>query len=186
MITPTRRTFLAGASAAVLAGCDAAPRFTDADVIDRRIDSALDYMFDTYPSTIPMGDRAAGLLVMPLMGEAGFGVGGAYGEGGLVIRGVTVDQYSATQASVGFQIGAQTFAYTLFFNTPNALQRFRASPGWEAGAIAEWTAWREAEAFSASTVARHDVVAFLFAQQGLIAGATVEGTKFTRLPPRPV
>jgi lipid-binding SYLF domain-containing protein len=38
---------------------------------------------------------AAGMLVMPLVTEAGFGFGGAYGRGALRIGGTTVDYYSA-------------------------------------------------------------------------------------------
>ena len=65
-------------------------------------------------------------------------IGGAFGRGALRIDGVSVDYYSAASASVGFQIKAQQFSHALFFMTEDALAGFRRSPGWEAGAEAEY------------------------------------------------
>ena len=61
---------------------------------------------------------------MPLVTEAGFGFGGAYGRGVLQIKGATVDYYSATKASIGFQIGAQQYAHMLFFTTDAGVAGF--------------------------------------------------------------
>jgi lipid-binding SYLF domain-containing protein len=74
------------------------------------------------------------MLVMPLVTEAGFGFGGAYGRGALRVGGATVDYYSAIAGTFGLQIGAQQYAHTLFFMTEEALRNFRNSPGWSAGA----------------------------------------------------
>lgn len=176
----SRRGALIGL-AALTAGCDNSIGSTGAATIERRTDQALAFMYANYPETRQIADQASGLLVMPLVGEAGFVLGGSYGEGALRIQDVTVDYYSATQASVGFQIGAQQYAYVLFFLTPGALERFRTSPGWAAGAAAEFTGGTAAAALAASTAAQNSVIAFLFAQQGLMAGATIEGTKYTRI-----
>jgi len=180
MITTTRRGAMLGA-AALVAACDNSVGSAGAETIDRRVQAALDYLFRTYPETTRLRDTASGMLVMPLVGEAGFVVGGSYGEGALIVDGVTVDYYSATQGSVGFQLGAQTFAYVLFFMTPEALRRFRTSPGWAAGAAAEFTAGETAAALRGSTDQQRSVIAVLFARQGLMAGATIEGTKYTRI-----
>lgn len=180
MIQMTRRGLLVGAGALV-AACDNSVGSNGAQTIDRRVQAALSYMYKTYPETQQIRDKAVGMLVMPLVGEAGFVVGGSYGEGALLVDGVTLDYYSATQASVGFQIGAQQYAYVLFFMTPEALRRFRTSPGWAAGAAAEFAGGDTGANLSASTATQNSVIAFLFAQQGLMAGATIEGTKFTRI-----
>ena len=76
----------------------------------------------------------ATLAEMPLVTEAGLGLGGAYGRGALRVNDVTVDYYSVTKASGGLQIGAQQYAHVLFFMTEQALTDFRRSPGWAAGA----------------------------------------------------
>lgn len=180
MILTTRRGFVIGA-AAFAAACDNSVGSQGADTIDRRVSTTVDYMYKTFPETRRLRDSSFGMLVMPLVGEAGFMVGGSYGEGALVVDGATLDYYSATQGTIGFQIGAQQYAYVLFFMTPEALKRFRTSPGWAAGAAAEFTGGDLSGALSADTATQNAVVAFLFAQQGLMIGATVDGTKYTRI-----
>ncbi|OSP55264.1 YSC84-related protein [Pseudoruegeria sp. SK021] len=180
MIMTTRRGFVLGA-ASLAAACDNSVGSPGSQTIDRRVTSTLSYMYSKHPETTRLRDTSSGMLVMPLIGEAGFMVGGSYGEGALLIDGATVDYYSATQATVGFQFGAQQYAYVLFFMTPEALQRFRTSPGWAAGAAAEFTGGDIAGALSADTVTQNAVVALLFAQQGLMIGATIDGTKYTRI-----
>lgn len=175
----SRRGVLLGAAA--LGACDTSPNSAGAATIDRRVTNALDYMYSTYPETLQLRDKAVGKLVMPMIGQAGFIVGGAYGEGALLIDDVTVDYYSHTQGSIGFQIGAQQFAYVIFFLTPVALRRFRTSPGWTGGASAELTGGQDGAGISASTLTQNSSVAFLFARQGLMAGATIQGTKYTRI-----
>lgn len=175
----TRRGLVLGAVA--LAACDNSPGSQGADVIDNRVRNALDYMYATYPETLQLRDKSVGKLVMPMIGKAGFIVGGSYGEGALLIDDVTVDYYSATQGSIGFQIGAQQYAYVIFFLTSASLRDFRTSPGWSGGAAAEVTGGQDGAGLAASTLARNSAVAFLFARQGLMAGATIEGTKYTRI-----
>ncbi|MGR3291439.1 MAG: lipid-binding SYLF domain-containing protein, partial [Paracoccaceae bacterium] len=95
-----------------------------------------------------------------------------------------VDYYSATQASIGFQIDAQQYAHVLFFMTQEALATFRNSPGWAAGADLEQALNSEGQNISAdTTTALSSVIAVVFGQAGLIAGVTIEGTKYTRIIP---
>ncbi|WP_269142389.1 lipid-binding SYLF domain-containing protein [Mangrovicoccus algicola] len=185
-MNPTRRSLLGrgvlAGGAALLAACDNSVGTNGAGVIDQRVRQTLAYMYANYPETRDLAAKSSGMLVMPLMGEAGFIIGGGYGEGALVIGDATVDYYSATQASFGFQIGAQQYAHVLFFLTPEALREFRTSPGWSGGADAEYTLDKQGGNLSASTsVSGKPVVAILFAQAGLRAAATLAGTKYTRI-----
>ncbi|WP_370454600.1 YSC84-related protein [Paracoccus sp. M683] len=181
----TRRGLLLGAGATMaLAGCNNAIGQNAAGRLDARVDATHNYMVQNYPSTAAMAQSAAGILYMPLMTEAALGVGGAYGQGALRIQGATVDYYSATQASVGFQAGAQQYAHVLVFQSPQALAAFRTSPGWVAGADAYYAIPTGGLAVGADTVtAQHPVVALIFGQSGLMAGATIEGTKYSRIIP---
>lgn len=181
----SRRGLLLGAGATLaLAGCNNAVGQNAAARLDARVDATHQFMVTTYPSTASMAQSAAGILYMPLMTEAALGIGGAYGQGALRIQGATVDYYSATQASVGFQAGAQQYAHVLIFQTPQALAAFRASPGWVAGADAYYAIPSGGLAVGADTVtAQHPVVALIFGQSGLMAGATIEGTKYSRIIP---
>ena len=183
-MTLDRRHFMLAASALALAGCANGVGGDGGARIDARVDATRDYLMANYPGTRDLMQKASGVLYMPLMTEAGFGFGGAYGRGALRIDDVTVDYYSAASASFGFQIGAQQYAHALFFMTPEALAGFRASPGFAAGADVRYAVPSGGGALGAeTTTALAPVIAIVFGQSGLIAGATLEGTKYTRIIP---
>ncbi|RKF17035.1 twin-arginine translocation pathway signal [Roseovarius spongiae] len=182
----SRRGFTLGAlgAAGVTAACGNGIGSQGSQRIDARVDTTLDYLYRTYPSTRTLADKATGVLVMPLVTEAGFGIGGGYGRGALRIDNMTVDYYSATKGSVGLQIGAQQFAHVLFFMTDAALSGFRRSSGWAAGADIEYVFRDVAENLRAETTTSiAPVVAVIFGQAGLMAGVTLEGMKYTRIIP---
>ena len=151
--------------------------------IDARVDATRNYLFSRYPGTQDLSRSAKGVLYMPLVTEVGFGVGGSYGRGALRINDVTVDYYSATSASIGFQIGAQQYAHAIFFLTEDALQSFRRSNGWAAGAGVKYATPEQGASIGKDTTELDPVVALIFGQQGLIAGATLEGVKYSRIIP---
>lgn len=181
----TRRSLLAsGGAALMLGGCAMAVNPAATAQLDARVDATHQYLARTYPGTANLIAQSRGTLYMPLMTAAGFGIGGAYGEGALRIGGATVDYYSAAQASFGFQAGAQQFAHVLIFRTEQALAAFRASPGWIAGAGAFYSMPAGGAALGSDTLTTQSpVVAVIFGQSGLMAGAAIEGTKYTRLLP---
>lgn len=184
-MTFSRRGFIMAASSTVgLAACGNGIGSAGADRLDARVDATRDFLGTNYPGTRDLMNKSAGVLYMPLMTEAGFGFGGAYGRGALRINDATVDYYSATQASVGFQIGVQQYAHALFFMTQDALAGFRRADGWAAGADAKYAFSDNAGSLGVDTTTiTAPVIAIVFGQTGLIAGATLEGTKYTRIIP---
>ena len=127
---------------------------------------------------------AKGVLVMPNVTKAGFIVGGQYGQGALKVGGKTVDYYSLVAGSVGWQIGAEKYDMIIIFTTEEALKKFRASDGWEAGADAEVTLIAAGIDVPVSTlVSQHPVLGFVIDQKGLMAGVSVKGAKFTKIKP---
>lgn len=179
-----RRVLVCGGSALALAGCSNAVGTNAAAELDARVDATHQYLIQNYPSAQALVQNARGVLYMPLMTEAALGFGGAYGQGALRIGGATVDYYSATRATVGLQAGAQQYAHVLIFQTDGALGSFRASPGWLAGANAFYAIPQGGMALGADTItAQLPVVAMIFGQAGLMAGASIEGTKYTRIIP---
>ena len=111
-------------------------------------------------------------------------MGGSYGRGALQVNDSTVDYYSAAQATFGIQIGAQQYAHALFFMTEDSLSDFRRSAGWAAGADVQYAVRSQGANLGADTFEiRRPVIAVVFGQAGLIVGATVEGTKYTRIIP---
>lgn len=182
----SRRGFTLGAlgAAGLTAACGNGIGSKGPQTIDARVDTTVSYLYDNYPSTRRLAEKSNGMLVMPLMTEAGFGIGGGYGRGALRINNSTVDYYSATKGSVGLQIGAQQFAHVLFFMTEDALSRFRRSSGWAAGADIEYVFKDVAENLRAeTTTSTAPVVAVIFGQAGLLAGVSLEGMKYTRIIP---
>ena len=180
----SRRLFVTGALATTTAACGNGIGSNGAAKIDARVDAMLNQMHNRYPATLELENKAVGMLVMPLITKAGFGLGGAYGRGALRVNGVTVDYYSSAAASFGLQIGAQQFSHVLYFMTDDALADFRRSSGWAAGADLEYALNDNGGNVSTeTTVALAPVVAVIFGQAGLMVGATLEGTKYTRIIP---
>ena len=179
-----RGLILSGGAALSLSACGNGVGGDRAARLDARVDATRDFLHQRYPGTVDLTNKAAGVLYMPLMTEAGFVFGGAYGRGALRINDVTVDYYSATQASWGLQIGAQQYAHALFFMTQPALASFRASDGWAVGADAKYATPDQGGSIAADTTTTlAPVIALVFGQAGFIAGATLEGTKYTRIIP---
>jgi lipid-binding SYLF domain-containing protein len=180
-----RRAALTGAAALLaLSACGNGIGSSGAAELDARADATLNYLDNTYPGTRDLKTKSVGMLIMPLITEASFGFGGAYGRGVLRVNDVTVDYYSAAQASFGIQAGAQQYAHVLYFMTEDALAEFRASSGWAAGADVEYAVNDRGGNLSAeTTTVLAPVIAVVFGQAGLLAGASVEGTKYTRIIP---
>ncbi|SMX44927.1 YSC84-related protein [Maliponia aquimaris] len=184
-MTLTRRnvTFALGATA-LLGACANGIGSSGPARIDARVDATLSQLYSQYPATRDLEAKSAGMLVMPLVTEVGLGLGGGYGRGSLRINGATVDYYSVAKASGGLQIGGQQYSHVLFFMTNEALQTFRRSGGYAAGANILYATPERGETLAAETTTQlAPVIAVIFGQSGLRVGATLEGVKYSRIIP---
>jgi len=180
----TRRLFVAGALATTTAACGNGIGSRGGAKIDARVNATLNTLHNQYPDTVDLKNKSQGMLVMPLITKAGFGLGGSYGRGALLVNDVTVDYYSSAAASFGLQIGAQQFSHVLYFMTQPALANFRSGSGWAAGADIEYAVKDKGGNVSADTITTQaPVIAVIFGQAGLLVGATLEGTKYSRIIP---
>ncbi len=128
---------------------------------------------------------AKGVLVMPHITKAAFIIGGQYGQGSLQVGGKTVQYYSLGSGSLGYQIGAEQYDMIIVFMTEDALNKFRKSDGWEAGADAEVALIHAGATASVETLkTQHPVAGFVFDQKGLMAGVSLKGDKFTPIYPK--
>jgi lipid-binding SYLF domain-containing protein len=179
----TRRSFIATASAGTLTACAGDGRITGSSVqIDTHVAVALEEMYTTFPGSRAFAQKAAGMLVIPNVTKAGFFVAGSYGEGALIIGGATVEYYSFASASFGLQIGAQQSRQVLFFMTPEVLRDFRTSDGFEVGVDAEVALQEDGASFGlSSTTSNKPILGIVFGQRGYLAGASLEGAKYSRL-----
>ncbi len=127
-------------------------------------------------------NKAKGVLVFPKVYQAGFGLGGEYGEGALLVNGQAVDYYNIVSASYGFQLGAQKKSVILAFMDDQALDKFRNSSGWKAGVDASVTLIKlGAEGSIDTTTTNKPVLGFVFGQKGLMYDVSLEGTKITKI-----
>ncbi|MEM0949476.1 MAG: lipid-binding SYLF domain-containing protein [Pseudomonadota bacterium] len=182
----TRRAAAIGAVSGLLlaAACGNGVGTNGAAEIDGRVTQAMNYLDNNFPATRDLKDRATGVLVMPVVTEAGLGLGGSYGRGALQVNGASVDYYSATQATWGLQVGAKQYSHVLYFMTEDALREFRESNGWAAGAEVAAVFLNDGENLAAdTTTVLSPVVAVVFGEAGAHLGATLEGTKYTRIIP---
>ena len=128
---------------------------------------------------------AHAVLVMPSVKKLGFVVGGQWGEGALRIGGKTVDHYRMDVGSVGFQAGYQKSSFVFLFLTRDAIERFRADKQWTVGVEGGMTVVDASFGGSLDTLkSRDSVVAFILDREGLMAGWSAKGTRFTKLQPK--
>jgi len=129
-------------------------------------------------------ENAKGYVIFPDVKEAGFGIGGRYGEGVLRVGNVSKGYYSITSASVGFQMGAQTYSLIIALTSEAALNKFITDDDWETEvdvniAMAEWNAEEEADDIDFGS----NMVGFLFDSKGMMGNFSMEGTRFKRITP---
>jgi lipid-binding SYLF domain-containing protein len=135
--------------------------------------------------------RAEGMLVMPDVTKAALVLGGAYGEGGLVVGGKPIDYYSLVGTSVGLQLGYRERAAVIMFMTPSALANFKALSGWDARRNFGLTAGSSVDDMEVVTALEVGLIEgapayiFVVGDSGLMADASWNGLKLTRMTVEP-
>jgi lipid-binding SYLF domain-containing protein len=144
--------------------------------------SVLDKLIAREPAAKALYGKAVAVLVFPSITKAGFMVGGQYGEGVLWKGGKPIGYYNTAGASWGLQAGAQKYGYAMFFMKQKALNYLDSSQGFEVGVGPSVVVIDQGMAKSmTSTTLTEDVYAFIFGQQGLMAGVGIQGNKITKL-----
>ncbi len=133
----------------------------------------------TFKKTDPKLDKffgsAAGYVVFPTIAKGAVGVGGAGGDGVLFVGGQPIGRSSMGQASIGFQLGGQTYSEIIFFETPSALSDFKKG---NFALAAQASAVALAAGASANAKYEHGVAVFTATKGGLMYEASVGGQKF--------
>ena len=155
-----------------------------AEEIDNDANEALIVFYKEVNGGKKFLDNAKGYVVFPDVKEAGFFVGGKYGEGALRVNGVTKHFYSMTAASIGYQVGVQEHSVLIAFVSEASLNNFIKSNGWEAGVdgsitVADWGKNKDITSISYEK----PIIGFIYGEQGLMAGVSIEGTKFKKIIP---
>lgn len=169
-------------SALAVLGPGAAVAASDSkEAIDKEVKAALNTLYEKDPGAKALAAKASGILVFPTVRRAGLVVSGQHGDGALLKKGKIVDYYTTNAISVGLEAGAQSYAYALFFMTPDALAKFEKSNGYEIGAGANVVFIDAGAAAGAgSATAPAEVYGYVFGQKGLMGGVSLQGTKVTK------
>ncbi len=171
--------------AAVLSNvCPGSALAASAKEIDKKATQALTTLYRTTPGAKKLAEKAKAVLIFPDIVKAGFMVGGQFGDGALRKGGKTVAYYRSLAGSYGFQAGAQTFGYVLFFMDDASLKYLDQSDGWEVGTGPSLVVLDDGFGKSLSTTTlQSGVYAFIFNQKGLMGGVGIQGSKITRITP---
>lgn len=182
-MTPSTRFFLsivlatASLASASLLNTAGAATAEDLNAESRQ---ALQVLYKATPFAETISHNAKAVLVFPKIIKAGLVFGGSYGEGEL-LRGKKVDgYYNSVTGSWGLQAGAQSYGYVVFLMNEKAVNYVLKTKGWEIGVGPTVVVVDEGAAknLSSSTL-KDDAYAFIFDQQGLMAGVSIEGTKIS-------
>ncbi|WP_374623507.1 YSC84-related protein [Pandoraea sp.] len=150
--------------------------------IDAAVDATLAKMYSSVMGSRELMNKARGVLVFPKVLQAGFVVGGQYGEGALRSGGATRGYYNTVTASFGLQIGAQSKAIIFLFMTQDALDKFQRTDGWTAGADASVALVKiGANGAVDLNTATSPVEVIVMTNAGLMANLNIEGTKVSKL-----
>lgn len=113
--------------AALFAGCATAPSTrAEKQSLQTSARATLDEMIARNPAIQDTLHNAPAYAVFPSIGKGGVLVGGAFGQGILYENGVPTGFVSVQQASIGAQLGGQTFAELLVLRTPEQVADVRA------------------------------------------------------------
>lgn len=177
-----------GLGSVAMIGCTTTPPGSEASgpseraAMEKNVDATLSRLYTTVPGSREMLQRAAGVLVFPSVVGGSFVVGAEYGRGALREGGRTTGYYSTTAGSIGFQAGGQSKAVIYVFNTREALEKFKNSKGWTAGADATVAVGKIGANGSVDTeTMKQAVSSFILTNVGLEAGAAVGAAKITQI-----
>jgi lipid-binding SYLF domain-containing protein len=152
------------------------------DQIDARVQSTLQQFNQLNPTHQDLVGRAKGILVFPRVTKGGAGVAGEFGEGALLVNGQNAGYYSLSSASVGLTLGVAKHKEIIMFMTQEALDKFTSSHGWAIGADTGIAVLSKGAggAYDTKTLQR-PILGFVFAEKGLIADVSLDGSKVSQL-----
>jgi len=184
----TRKIFLAltlATAAALTASASGGAYAATADDLNRDADHALQMLYKADPIAADLAKSAKAVLIFPNIIKAGLVFGGSYGEGVMEKDRKVVGYYNSFSASWGLQAGAQSYGYVVFLTNDKAVNYLARTEGWEIGVGPTVVLVDKGVAKNLSTsTLKSDAYAFIFDQEGLMAGVSIEGTKISHIAKR--
>jgi lipid-binding SYLF domain-containing protein len=166
--------------------CSTQPTATSGDPeLEAKARDALQQLFASAPKAQELQYKAKAVLVFPDILKAGFIVGAQGGKGVMFSAdGKVLGYYTARALSYGLQAGGQSFSEAMFLMTDAAISYLNTSDGWSVGMGPSVVVVDAGMGKSMTTTTlQSDVYAFIFGQQGLMAGLGVQGQKISKYNP---
>lgn len=134
----SRTAVVLALAAGLLVGCaTAAPSPESRNALVESATATMQDMNRVDPGVEAMARKGHGYVLFPEVFKAGLGFGGGHGYGVVYEQGEHVGYADLTLASVGAQIGGQTFSELIVFENKAAMDRFKLGPlDFTAGAAA--------------------------------------------------
>jgi lipid-binding SYLF domain-containing protein len=170
-------TIVSTAFAGVLSLSTAPAVFADdKEAIDANAQRALTWLKESDRKSAKLLDQAAGVLIFPDIVEMGFGVGGEFGEGLLLVDGEAVDYYATAGETYGMAPESEYKAEVIFFMTESALDDFRKNQSWKVGRHADVPV---AASASDALASRGDLVGMVLSEDGPVTHLVFDGDRIT-------
>lgn len=173
-MTKTISRFALPVAAVLLAACARMPQQpAQQEALVSQANATVQMMSARDPSLRELLDRSYGYVVFPTVGEVGvIAVGGTQGIGVVFEQGQAIGFARIREATLGPQLGGQSFSQIIVFQNREALDRMRAGNfDLTAGARATVVGWGA----SARTRFENGVGVIVSSERGLMAGATLGG-----------
>jgi len=163
-----------------LGGCSTAPKSAAGrEDLNAEVQTSIKVAKDTDLGLQKFFDTAAGYAVFPSVGKGAFVAGGAFGRGELFQGGQKVGYCSLTQATVGLAAGGQEYLEIIFFETPEAVNKFKTG---DLTFAAQASAVALKSGASANAKYGDNVLVFTLGETGLMVEASIGGQKFNYQP----
>jgi lipid-binding SYLF domain-containing protein len=167
---------------AVLLAVPARPLSAQDEQHRTRCEQTIELFRKTDPDIGKFFGSSVGYAIFPSVGKGAFIVGGAAGTGCLFQGGTIIGQAKLVQATVGLQLGGQSYAEVIFFENHDAIEAFKSN---SLELSAQVSAVAASSGASANAKYRLGVLVFTLAKTGLMYEASVGGQKFSFKPLEP-
>jgi lipid-binding SYLF domain-containing protein len=170
---------LVGGIATLMLASALAATAAEPDRLDSDVGDAIQMFRSSGHRIQRLFDSAYGYAIFPSVGKGAVGIGAAEGRGQVYEKGVLVGTAKLTQVTVGAQLGGQSYAEVIFFETPRALDEFKDG---KTAISAALSAVAAGDGASAEAKYQHGVLVYTMENSGLMFEASVGGQHFSFTP----
>ena len=150
----------------------------DREQIDASVERAVEWL-KSDRVTAKLFKQSKGVLVFPDIVEMGFGVGGEFGEGVLLVDGETDGYYATAGKSFGLDSDVGYKAEVIFFLDDEALDAFHGYRSWKPADHAQIDVVGDSAEIKHAMSKGKPLVGMIFTDQGMVEGLGMADDRIT-------